>query len=98
MLQREQGILLGVAGVDVPVKELLKLTPAYKVRESLMVCRVNAGCAVDTPSNPSRSVGATTLVEVQGAKPRKLCNLADFMVIFMAENKLASLRQCTREN
>ncbi|XP_022096013.1 voltage-dependent calcium channel subunit alpha-2/delta-3-like isoform X4 [Acanthaster planci] len=28
---REQGILLGVAGVDVPVKELLKLTPAYKL-------------------------------------------------------------------
>lgn len=31
-LQRSKGILLGVVGTDVPVKELLKTIPKYKVR------------------------------------------------------------------
>jgi len=29
--QRSKGILLGVVGTDVPVKELLKAIPKYKV-------------------------------------------------------------------
>lgn len=30
-LQRNKGILLGVVGTDVPVQELLKTIPKYKV-------------------------------------------------------------------
>lgn len=32
VLKRSHGILLGVVGSDVPLRELLKLAPRYKVR------------------------------------------------------------------